>query len=198
MVRRNAGVRSPPWPYSCVDVLPPAAPDRRSTRSPAGDRQLGGDVRRVLGFVLQQTGHVRCLLRTEHNGAGALCKSNTVVDRVSVGSPSPNDWFCGFVVQRPGKIFIGLYNGDGPLEKHRRRAGRRGSGRRARRGMTWKSPQSPTSPASVGLPRVRARWFRMERVAASVHKSALVRSRSMASVWPCIELPRARQYAASP
>ncbi len=43
-----------------------------------------------------------------------LCKSNTVVDRVSVGSPSPNDWFCGFVVQRPGKIFIGLYDGDGP------------------------------------------------------------------------------------
>ncbi len=43
-----------------------------------------------------------------------VCKSNTVVDRVNVGNPAPPDWRCDFVVKRPGKLFIGLFDGDGP------------------------------------------------------------------------------------
>jgi hypothetical protein len=42
------------------------------------------------------------------------CPSIPVVDRVNVGNPPPNDWTCTLIVNRPGKIFIGLYDGDGP------------------------------------------------------------------------------------
>jgi hypothetical protein len=44
-----------------------------------------------------------------------VCKSATVIDRMNVGNPAPADWSCNhFVVKRPGKVYIGLYDGDGP------------------------------------------------------------------------------------
>lgn len=50
-------------------------------------------------------------------GTGAqapACKSLSVVDRVNVGNPAPADWRCDFIVNRPGRLYIGLYDGDGP------------------------------------------------------------------------------------
>ena len=33
---------------------------------------------------------------------------------MNVGPPAPSDWRCDFIVNRPGRLYIGLYDGDGP------------------------------------------------------------------------------------
>ena len=42
------------------------------------------------------------------------CQSNTVINLMFVGPPAPADWRCDFNPQRPGKLYIALYDGDGP------------------------------------------------------------------------------------
>ena len=113
-----------------------------------------------------------------------LCKSNTVVDRVSVGSPSPNDWFCGFVVQRPGKIFIGLYDGDGPNSNNT--AAEQvdvAPGAELAAGVDVEIPAVANFASQCSSCReIRARWFRMERdLPPRSTTPRPSRSRSMAS-----------------
>ena len=42
------------------------------------------------------------------------CQSNTVINLMFVGPPAPADWRCDFNPQRPGRMYIALYDGDGP------------------------------------------------------------------------------------
>jgi hypothetical protein len=48
------------------------------------------------------------------NAAMPFCKSASVVDRAYVNAPAPADWSCTATVVRPDKLYIGLYDGDGP------------------------------------------------------------------------------------
>lgn len=51
----------------------------------------------------------------EGNSAQApACRSNSVIDLMFIGPPAPADWRCAFSVNRPGKLYIALYDGDGP------------------------------------------------------------------------------------
>jgi hypothetical protein len=42
------------------------------------------------------------------------CQSTTVINLMFVGPPAPADWRCDFNPQRPGRLYIALYDGDGP------------------------------------------------------------------------------------
>ncbi|HEX6395947.1 MAG TPA: hypothetical protein VFZ95_00860 [Steroidobacteraceae bacterium] len=42
-----------------------------------------------------------------------VCKSNSVPNIIFIG-PAPADWSCTLIVNRPGTLFVGLYDGDGP------------------------------------------------------------------------------------
>jgi hypothetical protein len=48
------------------------------------------------------------------------CKSAAVPDHNIVGNPPPSDWTCHFNVSRPGTLYIGLYDGDGPNQDNTR------------------------------------------------------------------------------
>ena len=45
---------------------------------------------------------------------GPMCSSNTVINLMFVGPPAPADWRCDFNAQRPGRLYIALFDGDGP------------------------------------------------------------------------------------
>jgi hypothetical protein len=51
----------------------------------------------------------------EGNGSQApACQSTTVINLMFVGPPAPADWRCDFNPERPGRLYIALYDGDGP------------------------------------------------------------------------------------